>query len=92
MTDVARYGEPASSLVTKVSSTHCDAGKVFYLELDGEGRMPVLHFGMTGNIHVNETRSQNYPSLIKLCRSKTKFQYTTKRVREKAALTGLLAS
>lgn len=30
------------------------AGKVFYLELDGEGKMPVLHFGMTGMLHVNE--------------------------------------
>ncbi|KAH8120528.1 AtMMH-1, partial [Phellopilus nigrolimitatus] len=27
-------------------------GKVFFLELEGEGRMPVLHFGMTGNIFV----------------------------------------
>lgn len=25
-------------------------GKLFYLELDGEGKMPVLHFGMTGAI------------------------------------------
>ncbi len=31
---------------------HHTSGKVFYIELDGEGRMPVLHFGMTGNIHV----------------------------------------
>ena len=28
-------------------------GKVFYLELDGDGPMPVLHFGMTGNILVS---------------------------------------
>ncbi|THH11792.1 hypothetical protein EW145_g432 [Phellinidium pouzarii] len=27
-------------------------GKVFFLELAGEGRMPVLHFGMTGNVIV----------------------------------------
>ncbi|KIO20449.1 hypothetical protein M407DRAFT_220647 [Tulasnella calospora MUT 4182] len=27
-------------------------GKVFWLVLDGEGRMPVLHFGMTGMIHI----------------------------------------
>ncbi|EJD04278.1 AtMMH-1 [Fomitiporia mediterranea MF3/22] len=25
-------------------------GKVFYLDLDGDGPMPVMHFGMTGNI------------------------------------------
>ena len=28
-------------------------GKVFYIELDGEGRIPVLHFGMTGNVLVS---------------------------------------
>ncbi|KAI0252709.1 hypothetical protein BJV78DRAFT_1124215, partial [Lactifluus subvellereus] len=27
-------------------------GKVFYLELDGEGRHPVLHFGMTGMLQL----------------------------------------
>lgn len=27
-------------------------GKVFYLTLDGGGRMPVLHLGMTGMLHV----------------------------------------
>ncbi|KAH9921389.1 Formamidopyrimidine-DNA glycosylase N-terminal domain-containing protein [Fomitopsis serialis] len=27
-------------------------GKVFYLELDGKGKMPVLHFGMTGMLQV----------------------------------------
>ncbi|KAI0286674.1 Formamidopyrimidine-DNA glycosylase N-terminal domain-containing protein [Russula aff. rugulosa BPL654] len=27
-------------------------GKVFYVELDGEGRHPVLHFGMTGTLQI----------------------------------------
>lgn len=27
-------------------------GKVFYVQLDGEGRLPVLHFGMTGMLQV----------------------------------------
>ena len=27
-------------------------GKMFYLELSGEGKMPVLHFGMTGKLQV----------------------------------------
>lgn len=27
-------------------------GKVFFIELDGEGRNPVLHFGMTGMLQV----------------------------------------
>jgi len=30
----------------------CMPGKVFYIELDGEGRHPVLHFGMTGTLQV----------------------------------------
>ena len=33
-------------------------GKVFYLELDGEGKMPVLHFGMTGAIQVSHSSIQ----------------------------------
>jgi len=28
------------------------SGKVFYLELDGNGKMPVLHFGMTGMLQI----------------------------------------
>ena len=28
-------------------------GKVFYLELDGDGKMPVLHLGMTGMVQVS---------------------------------------
>jgi formamidopyrimidine-DNA glycosylase len=31
----------------------CMPGKVFYIELDGEGRHPVLHFGMTGTLQVS---------------------------------------
>lgn len=27
-------------------------GKVFYLQLSGEGRHPVMHFGMTGMLQV----------------------------------------
>lgn len=27
-------------------------GKCFYIELEGPGRMPVLHFGMTGMLKV----------------------------------------
>jgi formamidopyrimidine-DNA glycosylase len=33
------------------------SGKVFYLELDGGGRHPVLHFGMTGTLHVRALSS-----------------------------------
>lgn len=28
-------------------------GKVFYMVLDGEGRMPVLHLGMTGMVQAS---------------------------------------
>lgn len=32
-------------------------GKVFYLELDGQGKVPVLHFGMTGMLQVRDLPS-----------------------------------
>ncbi|KAJ6519326.1 AtMMH-1 [Mycena sanguinolenta] len=32
--------------------THSFQGKVFYLNLSGSGKMPVLHFGMTGMLQV----------------------------------------
>ncbi|KAH8086602.1 AtMMH-1 [Cristinia sonorae] len=35
-------------------------GKVFYLVLDGPGRMPILHFGMTGMIQVKGERPVHY--------------------------------
>jgi hypothetical protein len=37
-------------------------GKVFYIELDGEGRHPVLHFGMTGMLQVCEFSSYLFDS------------------------------
>lgn len=27
-------------------------GKIFYMELEGKGKMPVMHFGMTGMLQV----------------------------------------
>ncbi|KZT67651.1 hypothetical protein DAEQUDRAFT_728891 [Daedalea quercina L-15889] len=35
-------------------------GKVFYLELDGEGKMPVLHFGMTGTLQIKGQLAMYY--------------------------------
>ncbi|TFY72260.1 hypothetical protein EVG20_g769 [Dentipellis fragilis] len=35
-------------------------GKVFYLILDGEGRMPVFHFGMTGMLQVRGNLPVHY--------------------------------
>ncbi|EAU92978.2 AtMMH-1 [Coprinopsis cinerea okayama7 len=35
-------------------------GKVFYLDLDGKGKKPVLHFGMTGMLHVKGVKPMHY--------------------------------
>ncbi|TRM62394.1 DNA glycosylase/AP lyase [Schizophyllum amplum] len=43
-------------------------GKVFYLLLSGEGRMPVLHFGMTGMIQVKGGPATYYKSSKNLVR------------------------
>ncbi|KAG5723165.1 hypothetical protein E4T56_gene236 [Termitomyces sp. T112] len=37
-------------------------GKCFYLELSGEGKMPVLHFGMTGMLQVKGELPIHYKS------------------------------
>ncbi|KAK2461715.1 hypothetical protein APHAL10511_006178 [Amanita phalloides] len=37
-------------------------GKLFYLELDGEGKVPVLHFGMTGKLQVKGKDPMQYQS------------------------------
>lgn len=44
-------------------------GKHFYLELDGGGRMPVLHFGMTGLIQVKGQEPTFYKKAPKLAHS-----------------------
>ena len=51
--DVQRYGEA----LTKQRGIRPLAdvprvGKVFYIELEGDGRHPVMHFGMTGLLQV----------------------------------------
>ncbi|OSX67900.1 hypothetical protein POSPLADRAFT_1108213, partial [Postia placenta MAD-698-R-SB12] len=35
-------------------------GKVFYIQLDGEGKVPVLHFGMTGMLQVKGQMATYY--------------------------------
>ncbi|KAF8305527.1 AtMMH-1 [Clavulina sp. PMI_390] len=37
-------------------------GKVFYVRLDGEGRHPVMHLGMTGNVYIKGTNPAFYSS------------------------------
>lgn len=68
-------------------------GKVFYLELDGDAPMPVLHFGMTGNILVSATVYISKLSLFISCdRSKERSIYTTRKARKNLIRHGLLAS
>lgn len=40
-------------------------GKVFYIELEGPGKMPVLHFGMTGMLRVRDSIPFHLCSIIK---------------------------
>jgi hypothetical protein len=35
-------------------------GKVLYVELDGDGPMPVLHFGMTGMLQIKGEKAIHY--------------------------------
>ncbi|KAF8887791.1 Formamidopyrimidine-DNA glycosylase N-terminal domain-containing protein [Infundibulicybe gibba] len=44
--------EFASQLTGRTVKDAKRYGKVFYLTLDGDGKMPVLHFGMTGMLQV----------------------------------------
>ncbi|KAH7883923.1 DNA glycosylase/AP lyase [Phlebopus sp. FC_14] len=39
-------------------------GKCFYIELDGSGRIPVLHFGMTGMLQVRGRSTPQYRSNV----------------------------
>ncbi len=58
------------------------AGKAFYLELDGEGRHPVFHFGMTGMLQVC-FRARVFSVLKKLlsiASSEERCQCTTERL------------
>jgi hypothetical protein len=43
----------SSMLTLRERFVHFFAGKVFYLELEGEGQHAVLHFGMTGMLQVD---------------------------------------
>lgn len=46
------HTEFAAELTGREITKAARYGKVFYMELDGDGRMPVLHFGMTGMLQV----------------------------------------
>ncbi|KZP15254.1 AtMMH-1 [Athelia psychrophila] len=47
------HEEFAAAITGRTLKTAKRYGKVFYLHLEGEGKMPVLHFGMTGAIQIN---------------------------------------
>ncbi|KAI0069912.1 S13-like H2TH domain-containing protein, partial [Panus rudis PR-1116 ss-1] len=46
------HEEFAAELVGRKIRNVTRYGKLFYIELDGKGRLPVLHFGMTGMLQV----------------------------------------
>ena len=76
--DMVRVSSAASELIFMFH-----IGKVFYLTLDGDGRMPVLHFGMTGNIHVIHpvVLPLFVPNLMPVHRSKAEYRFPTRRDR-----------
>ncbi|KAG1749672.1 uncharacterized protein EDB91DRAFT_1109006 [Suillus paluster] len=51
------FGREISDRVVKDAYRY---GKYFYIELEGAGRMPVLHFGMTGMLHVRGQPTLQY--------------------------------
>jgi len=55
--DTFRYGTLRVAVISHNSCrrTHGNfvPGKYFYIELEGAGKMPLLHFGMTGMLHVS---------------------------------------
>ena len=52
-------------------------GKVFYIEMSGIGKMPVMHFGMTGMLQVVECDAVRNSSLMDLCLLQIKGQLPT---------------
>ena len=38
-------------------------GKVFYIDLEGPGKVPVLHFGMTGMLRVRDSMASYLRSI-----------------------------
>jgi hypothetical protein len=54
--DIFRYGalRAAAFSYNSSHSTHGNIvlGKYFYIQLEGAGKLPLLHFGMTGMLHV----------------------------------------
>ena len=52
--DVQRYGEGMMKPTSMwLLADTLRVGKVFYIELEGDGRHPVMHFGMTGLLQVS---------------------------------------
>ncbi|KAI0307479.1 DNA glycosylase/AP lyase [Multifurca ochricompacta] len=52
--------EFANEITGRTIKTVGRYGKVFYLELDGKGRHPVLHFGMTGMLQLRGKMPMHY--------------------------------
>ena len=79
---VGRYGSTVPNKPVGLgSSSH--AGKVFYLELNGEGRHPVFHFGMTGMLQVCACAilaSHILKKLLSIVSSEERCRCTTERL------------
>lgn len=54
------FGREISGRVVKDAFRY---GKYLYIELEGAGRMPLLHFGMTGMLHVRLYTSSVHSSI-----------------------------
>ncbi|KAG1757940.1 Formamidopyrimidine-DNA glycosylase H2TH domain-containing protein [Suillus lakei] len=55
------FGREISGRVVKDTFRY---GKYFYIELEGAGKMPLLHFGMTGMLHVRGQSTLQYRNKI----------------------------
>ncbi|KAJ3894892.1 AtMMH-1 [Lentinula edodes] len=61
ITGVKRYGSMLCFVFHMVLNIDAQiVGKSFYLELDGQGKLPVLHFGMTGMLQVKGEKPMYY--------------------------------
>ncbi|KIK99896.1 hypothetical protein PAXRUDRAFT_822259, partial [Paxillus rubicundulus Ve08.2h10] len=58
------HDEFAGEVTGRIVKGAARYGKCFYIELEGEGRMPVLHFGMTGILKVKGQETPQYRTKV----------------------------
>lgn len=59
------HGDFGREITGRVVKDTFRYGKYFYIELEGAGKMPLLHFGMTGMLHVRGQPTLQYRSKIR---------------------------